>query len=172
MVEGTVTWTWKVVAVSPVTAPNVAPGIVEVRASPLWNPVPVTVSVVVAPIAGAGRTVVSLGAASTVRQPVQVAEPAVVVMVTLPAPSGAVAATFTLSCTCVAETKVLVTTVIPVAEKLGTSALVKPVPVTVNTVPVDAAPIDPGATEVTVGNGGTVTALEALPPSGFVTVSV
>ena len=166
------TWTWKVVAVSPVTAPNVAPGIVEARASPLWNPVPVTVSVVVAPWAGFGRTVVSLGAASTVRQPVQVADPALVVMVTLAAPNGAVAATFTLSCTCVAEMKVLVTTVIPVAEKLGTSALVKPVPVTVNTVPVDAAPIDPGATEVTVGNGGTVTALEALPPSGFVTVSV
>src|SRR4051794_3283373 len=105
------------VAVTAVGAPRVAPGMVVVTVSPAWKPVPVTVTVVVAPCTALGAMVVMVGEALTVRQPVQVPAPPTVVTVTLPRPKVAFALTETFTVSCVELTHVVEVTVTLAAEK-------------------------------------------------------
>src|ERR1700679_2454593 len=83
---------WKLVALWLLTDPKVAPGTVEVTTRPDWKPVPVTVSVVVAPGTGPGEMAVMAGLASMVRHPVPGSVPPSVVTVKLPAPRFMLAA--------------------------------------------------------------------------------
>ena len=148
----------------------------KVAAAPLANPVPLTVTFWLDtpwPLDD-GLVEVTVGAALTVKHPVQVAFPASgFVTVTSLALTVAPAVIVMFAVTCVAETNVVEFTVMPVPEKVAArpAPVTKPVPFTVMFWLDAPWPLDDGLVEVTVGAAFTVKQLEHVPTpaSGLVT---
>ena len=175
---GTVTATWKDVAVTAVGAPNVAPGTVLLRVRPASNPVPVTVATVVVPLTS-GVIDVTVGPGFTVRQPEHVAEPPAVVSTSETGPLAEPAAREADTLNCVEFLSLTEVTVSPGLEKLTVACDVNPVPVTLKVtgvLPVSGGLRGGAVVEATVGAGAAVTLRQRLhfatPPSGLVTVTL
>ena len=152
----TVTGTVIDVALTTVTAPRVMFASPKETVAPDTKPVPVIVTAVCAePCALAlGDVEVTVGPAFTVNPFVSVEfSVSGFVTVTFRAPVVAVAATVMLAVSCVALTKVVELTVIPVPLKVTAAPLTKFVPLTVIFWFVAPCPLLVGLVEVTVGAG-------------------
>jgi len=177
----TVTGSVIVVALTTVAAPRVMFGSLNETVAPLWNPVPVIVTVVRAlfcPL-GVGNVAVTVGTALTVNTPSPVpVPPSVFVTVMLCAPSVAEAVTVTGSVIVVALTTVMAPRVMFESLNETVAPFAKPVPVMVTVVRALPRARAFGAVELTVGAGFSVTKetdVRALPDQvivGFVVPAV